>query len=123
MGTASRRYRPSREERIKRPRSRMRNVLLVFVMAATGLMVIGFLLYIADGTALGVLPAAAIMWVVLAPVPAFVASRNGRSFMGYLLLSLAVSPVIGLAVVVALGKPAYLRARHRVRRHEFVIPL
>lgn len=123
MGTASTRFRSSRGERKDPPKSRMRNALLVTLMVLTGLLVIAFLLYLADGTPLGVLPVAGIMWVVLAPVPAFVAARNGRSFLGWLLLSLVISPVIGLAVVLALGKPAYLRKRHSVRRHEFVIPL
>ena len=122
MGTASRRTRPSGGGS-RKPKSRMRNVLLVTLMALTGLLVIAFLLYLADGTPLGALPVAGIMWVVLAPVPAFVAARNGRSFLGWLVLSLVISPVIGLAVVLAIGKPAYLRQRHSVRRHEFVIPL
>lgn len=123
MGTASHRNRASFKGRRTESTSGMRNVLLVTVLVLTGLLVIAFLLYLADGTPLGVLPVAGIMWIVLAPIPAFVASRNGRSFFGYLLLALAISPVLGLAVVAALGKPAYLRNRRRIRSHEFVMPL
>lgn len=123
MGTASVRTRSFGDGRRSRPKSRMRNVLLVALMVFTGLLVIAFLLFLADGTPLGVLPVAGILWIVLTPVPAFVAARNGRSFLGYLFLSLAISPILGLAVVAAIGKPAYLRKRHSVRRHEFVIPL
>ncbi len=123
MGTASKRGRSSHAGRRGAPKPRMRNVLLVALMIFTGLLVIAFLLFLADGTPLGVVPVAGILWIVLAPVPAFVAARNGRSFLGYLLLALLISPILALAVVTVIGKPAYLRNRHSVRRHEFVIPL
>lgn len=41
-------------------------------------------------------------WLVLAVVVAFVAGSRGRSHFGWLLLSLALSPVIGLILVLVL---------------------
>lgn len=116
MGTASSRRRRAYT-------AGLRNILTVAAFVLAGLIVLAFLLYLASGTPLGVLPVAGILWIVMAPVPAFVASRNGRSFFGYLILSLVISPVLGLAVVAALGKPGYLRTRARYRPHEMVIPL
>lgn len=45
-----------------------------------------------------------IFWFILSIVAAAIASNNGRSGFGYLLLSLILSPMIGIICVIAAGK-------------------
>ncbi|WP_187152018.1 hypothetical protein [Treponema endosymbiont of Eucomonympha sp.] len=45
-----------------------------------------------------------ILWVVLAFVIAIGARNRGRSFGGFLVLSLLLSPIIGFIILVALGE-------------------
>lgn len=50
-----------------------------------------------------------LLWLILAFVVGAVASSNGRSFVGYLLLSLLLSPLIGLIVLLisSINSPAH----------------
>jgi hypothetical protein len=50
------------------------------------------------------LETSAILWVVLAFAVAFSAKKRGRSFGGFLVLSLLLSPVIGFIVLAIKGK-------------------
>lgn len=51
-------------------------------------------------------------WIVLAVVVGMVASSNGRSFIGYTFLSLALSPILGLIILLisSVNKPAHAQA-------------
>ena len=40
------------------------------------------------------------LWLVFAFVPPVIAQRKGRSFLGFLLLSLVFSPLVGLIAVL-----------------------
>jgi MFS family permease len=44
-----------------------------------------------------------LVWIVFAVLVGMLADRYGRSFFGYFVLSLALSPLIGLLIVLALG--------------------
>lgn len=56
-------------------------------------------------------------WIVFSLLPAIIAPSRGRSFLGWLLISLIISPLFGLILVLALpGKNTELRARDRDRQ-------
>jgi hypothetical protein len=44
-----------------------------------------------------------VIWVVLSLIIAFVAKRKGYSYLGFLLLSLVLSPIIGFVILIVRG--------------------
>lgn len=45
-----------------------------------------------------------LLLLLLALIPGFIASKKGRSFIGWYIFSILLSPLIGLIVVLCLGE-------------------
>ena len=61
------------------------------------------------------------LWVIISIIPSIIAHRKGRSWFGFLLLSLFFSPLIGLIVVLIMS-PATRPGQVQVESTRFTVP-
>ena len=63
-----------------------------------------------------------VLWVLPSIVPGLIAASKGRSFMGFFLLSLFFSPVIGLIAALVASKSQSVTITNNVTSQQAVIP-